>query len=218
MIDYTVSREDVNLAYEAEWGKDWKMGYYADTDGIPVEKAEKDAFLGNLGEIISYNFYTNELGLDCKFPDFSIKKGAKLWPDDLVFNEAPIIKLDGDDVQLIDNQSVKAQLYSVGKRWGESWIWQIKRSRGGHPDPMTTRSDVKSLFIGVQIDDVVWDKASKEDVPCKIGSFYWPTIFQFLADPRVQRYVGWKKAIYLKDIKNFEIDVDTLKGQQVLTK
>lgn len=210
MISYTIPGTLVSMAREAKWAEGGKSAWFASKDFDSADRSNQKVAVGNIGEAAAYGAFCGPLGIPCEFPNWKKKeksaRGELLWPDDLVFSFPT--KLGRKT--LLPNQSVKAQNYTVASDYGASWLWQLE-DRGRRADPMTSDMDYNCLFIGVLVNDVVPN--GDGSVQSDIFVFHWPKISAYLTEPKLDKNKGYKKAIYLEDVKHLEIDYKLLQTE-----
>lgn len=213
MIEYTIPKELVSRAFYSKWHEGNRRSMYSRTDGDNVSSTDRKVLIGNLGEVAAYGAYCGILGIPCQFPNLLKKNnpGVEIWPDDLIFMD----KWKIGRRNLTQNHSVKGQFFSDSQKYTPSWVFQIsgngyngERRRG---DPLATDPNLACLFIGVIVDDSKFNQIPNIDLQCKIYTFFWPQISSFLASPKLSKFAGHKKALYLNDIKNLEIDPFAMK-------
>jgi len=210
MIEYTIPQNLVERAYYADWHKYGRGDMYSRTDRDKPVKTDRKVLMGNIGEVAAYGAYCGVYGVPCFFPNFKKvdKPGKHIWPDDLILMDT----WKYGRRKLLINQAVKGQFYTEAKKYKPSWVFQLN-SRGRKGDPLLEDPNMPCLFIGVFIDDADFNIFPNCSIKCKIYSFFWPQISKFISEPSVTSNKGYKKAIYLRDIKHLEINHDTLQRQ-----
>lgn len=215
MIDYIIPQRLVERAYYADWHKKSGRGaMYTRTDLDKAHRTDRKVLAGNIAEAAAYGAYCGKYGIPCDFPNFgeTDRPGKSIWPDDLVFQD----KWKLGRYNLLQSHSVKGQFYTEAKKWHPSWIFQLDnktQSRFRHGDPMLKDPSMPCLFMGVLIDDKLFDAFPNVPVSCKIYTFFWPRISEHIAEPAVDHHKGSKKAMYLRDINLLEIDHAALQRQ-----
>jgi hypothetical protein len=146
-----------------------------------VEKIIQDIIVGKLGEVAAYQ-YLIDRGYKVKKPDFEIyETRRKSYGADLV-----------TDCGL--NVHVKSQSQDSRKKYGSSWLFQ--------------KSD--SLVKLPQDDDYIL-MVSVENLEADIlGIVRAEDLLEVYAEPKVFRYKHTKRALYLDDIIDNDIDMEAL--------
>lgn len=211
MIDYTIPQPLVERAFLSRWHDGGRGAMYTRTDRDRPEKTDRKVLVGNLAEVAAYGAFCGKLGVPCLFPNLKKIKnpGSEVWPDDLIFMDE--WKLGRRN--LGKNHTVKGQFYGEAKEYSPSWLFQLS-ARGRKQDPILENSELSCLFVGVLIDDSSYSSIPNVSIACKIYTFYWPKVSQFMQEPAVAHNKGYKKALYLRDIDLHEIHYDKLQLQQ----
>lgn len=220
-FEYILDSSDMSDIYGGWISDKDKVRRLAESDRTTPEKVIKDIIVGMIGECGAYHWVSQYY--KCEYPNFGImERDAEIWTKDLMALEDIRIKTATGNIQtVLRSVSCKSQFYSLTEGIGDvepSWTFQLK-IKGRFPDPMLSDPNCNKLLVVSWVDDH-WDgsnvnhsnprKAYREygfRWKPKMSCFWWPDVFPYLAEPRMKKLIGMKKALYYQDIKHLRAEL-----------
>lgn len=184
MIEYNITPEEFEFSKYFSEAVD--TSYYASRSQFNQEKRERDALIGKLGEIATYQSLKDKFP-ELSSPDFQIYDAKnKSWDFDL---KAPNINLH-----------VKTQDLKQGEKYGVSWIFQYGNGKTKHYDKevfdrITPNQYVS--FVSIDLDN----KKCYIRAIVKLDLLHEKKLFSLPKLDRLQK--ANKLAIYLKDLEKY---------------
>jgi hypothetical protein len=161
--------------------------YYASRRAAVPAKLQHDITNGKYGEFIAAEFFPN-FGVPYLAPDLVVKKSdEKNWDADLPYSKVGNF-LDCH-VKTIDQESKE--------KYNFSWTFQKKNTYGtGGEDRLLSHPECKDLVAFVLV-PTLWGESEAQVV----ASAPWNLVFPLLRDPLLPKYIGIKKCLYYKDLR-----------------
>ena len=190
-MKYSFSKEEIDKC--KTFSENVDTSFYARRSQHNEEKRKKDALIGKLGEIAVYNILKNKI-TNLNYPDLNIYSASKKsWDFDI----------KGDNVNL----HVKTQDIEQGEKYGVSWIFQYGNGKNSHYDKeifdnLTPNQYVAFVSLSLQENFAIIRTIVKLDFLHENKLFGLPKL------EHLQK--ANKKAVYLKDIERFAMNISHL--------
>lgn len=139
-----------------------------------LEKIWNDIFYGKLAEWGVYFIYLE-------------RERTNIDPPDMRIYSAKDKSFDPDLRYGLFNIHVKSQTYESAEKFGDSWMFQSK-------DPLLVQPNEYDILIGCRV--LLSDRDKTAMVKIKLEK---PFMNLVIGEPRLSKFVGSKKTIYLKD-------------------
>lgn len=191
MIKYYFTQEEIDKCKSFSESVD--TSFYARRSQFNEEKRKKDSFVGKLGEIAVYNYLKSKIN-NLNYPDLNIYSAReKSWDFDL----------KGESVNL----HVKTQDLEQGERYGVSWIFQYGNGKNSHYDKEIFDKLTPNQYVAF-VSLCLHEKYAIIRSIVNLDFLHENKLFGLPKLDHLKK--ANKKAVYLKDIERYAMNISHL--------